>query len=149
MAPRLGLAALLWAARSQETVLIDHDGDMRQFTLYAGEAGCSAPFVARRFLEKEAKRGLWGDDDVATLAARVAVNDNGFAEGGRRCGWWQELVDREEAWREAAAEEAAAQGAALQNTGEDGAPDGAAVDVSLDAEIGGTDEQTPAVPTPG
>ena len=87
MAPRLGLAAMLWAARSQETVLIDHDGDMRQFTLYAGEAGCSAAFVARRFLEKEAKRGLWGDDDVATLAARVAVNDNGFAEGGRRCGW--------------------------------------------------------------
>ena len=87
MAPRLGLAALLWAARSQETVLIDHDGDMRQFTLYAGEAGCGAAFVARRFLEKEAKRGLWGDDDVATLAARVAVNDNGFAEGGRRCGW--------------------------------------------------------------
>ena len=87
MPPRLGLAAMLWAARSQETVLIDHDGDMRQFTLYAGEAGCGAAFVARRFLEKEAKRGLWGDDDVATLAARVAVNDNGFAEGGRRCGW--------------------------------------------------------------
>lgn len=84
---RLGLTALLWAAHGQETVFIDHDGHMRQYTLYAGDAGCGAALVARRFLEKEAKRALWGDDDVAALAARVDVNDNGFADGGRRCGW--------------------------------------------------------------